>query len=182
MAEKTTDAESVTPDQGADTGNALTDFDRQDFETMKELIVNQQDMITRLAEQVETLSKTAASSDLPPVDPADFSPAPVAEGWKRYASRFGELTLMRVGTGHEMHGGVAVPVPVLTGKAIDFTGGVFETDDPEVMEFIETHEDFNTTFWQDDYAVRRHSNVEVTQGVKTSAATPRAPLAAPMRS
>jgi hypothetical protein len=176
---KKTDAETVTPPVGAETGNAV---DLTDLEKMQALALKQQEMIERLAEQVAEMSKTAASSDQPALaDPADFGPPPLAEGWRRYGSRFSELTLMRVGLGHEMHGGVAVPVPVITGKPVDFTGSVFETNDEGAIEFLETHEDFNVTFWRDDFAVRRHSRVEVTQGVKTSVSTPRAPLAAPMK-
>jgi hypothetical protein len=182
MPVKKTDAEAITPDEGAATGNVGNDALLHDLAATQDLVLKQEVMIQRLADQVEALSKTALS-DLgpPPADPADFGPPLLAEGWRRYGARFSELTLMRVGLGHEMHGGVAVPVPVITGKPVDFTGGVFETNDEGAIEFLENHEDFNITFWRDDFAIRRHSRVEVTQGVKTSVSTPRAPLAAPMQ-
>lgn len=181
MPEKNTDAEAVTTEPVEATGNVEPAVTLEDFQMTQKLLLEQEALIQRLADQVEKLSKTAQSDVLEPIaDPADFGPQPVAEGWRRYQSRYSELTLMRIGDGTKIIEGLEVEVPLILGKPIDFTGGVYETDDPVKWEFIENHSDFNVTFWRDDYAIRRHSMVEVTRDIKTSAGSPRTPLAAPM--
>ncbi len=150
-----------------------------DIGATNELVMHQQEMIEKLAAEVEALR--AGKADAPVIQQqAVYEPAPLAEGAKRYAARYTEHTMMRVGTGHEMHGGVAVPVPIITGKPIDFNGGVYETADPEEQEFIENHPDYGMTVWEDPTAVRRHSQVEVVDGMKGTVSTPRVPLSAPM--
>lgn len=168
-------AETVTPvDVGADIGNELTAL-----ETMQAVVLQQQAMIERLGEQVEQMSKTAQSDEPPALaDPADFGPPALPEGHRRYGARFSELTLIRQAGKHIHINGTAIWEPQV---AVDFSGGVFQTDDEDTMVWLENHPDYNVTFWQDDYAIKRHSMIEVTQGVRTSVSTPRAPLAAPMK-
>lgn len=176
---KAIDAETVTPVvEGAAIGNVDAEVLLDDLANTQDLVLKQEQMIRRLAEQVEALQRLN--------DPGEHAPQPVqqppvlAEGAKRYRSRYTEAIFMRVGTGHEMHGGVAVPVPVLTGKPIEFNGGVYETSDADEIEFLEAHPGNGTEFWEDALAVRRHSQVEVTDGLKSANTTPRVPLAAPM--
>lgn len=159
----------------------------EDLATTQELVLRQEEMIQRLAEQVEHLSQTA--SDDPPADPGpapeDFVAPVVPDGHKRYASRFGELTMIKTPGENLMLNGKAIRQKA---DYVDFTGGVFQTTEyngptplPELIEWMESHPDFNATFWVDDYAIRRMSTVEIQQGVKSTIATPRAPLAAPMQ-
>ncbi len=150
---------------------------------LEELVLRQDEMIQKLAAQVDVLSalEQKRNEDSLPAQLKTYEPPVLREGYKRYGCRYTEHTMMRVGEGHEMHGGRAVPVPIIIGKPIDFNGGVFETNDPEEIEFIENHPDYVTgVVWDDPTAVRRHSAVEVTDGLKGTTTTPRVPLSAPM--
>jgi hypothetical protein len=160
-----------------------------DLQATQALVLKQEEMIQRLAEQVDHLSKTAMSDPPPPPEdapsPEDFIPPIVPEGHKRYASRYAELTMIKTPGENLMLNGKAVHQKA---DYVDFTGGVFQTTEysgptplPELIEWLETHPDFNATFWVDDYAVRRMSTVEVQTGVKSTVTTPRAPLVAPMQ-
>jgi len=166
-----------------------TDALIRDLATTQELVLRQEEMIQRLADQVEHLSQTAAddalAADVDAPTPEDFMPPIVPEGHRRYASRFAELTMIKTPGENLMLNGKAVRQRA---DYVDFTGGVFQTTEytgptplPELIEWLETHPDFNQTFWVDDYAIRRMSTVEVQTGVKSTVTTPRAPLVAPMQ-
>lgn len=161
----------------ADLGNVETAALIQDLGVTQDLVLAQEEMIQKLAAQVEILQKLAEPEPEPQVV---VGPPPLREGFKRYSSRMTELTLMRVGTGHEMHGGVAVPVAVQLGKPIDFNYGVYETEDPGEIEFLETHEENGTAFWEDETAVKRQTSPEVRDGLRATEQSPRVPLTAPM--
>ncbi len=174
------DAEAGTVDEQS--AAAIGNVDPKmiaDVATVQELVLKQQEMIKQLASEVDALRTQKADAPVVPQQ-AVYEPPVLREGHRRYASRYTEHTMMRVGTGHEMHGGQAVPVPIITGKPIDFNGGVYETGDPDEIEFIESHPDYGILVWEDSTAVRRTSQVEVTDGLKHTATTPRVPLSAPM--
>lgn len=149
-----------------------------DLAATQELVLKQEEVIQKLAAQVEKLSQSAESD--PPVVEDQPGPPPLADGFRRYASRFAELTLIRVAGRRIYVDGVPIFEPQI---AVDFSGGVYETDDLGTQEWLEQHPSFNTDFWLDEYAIRRHTTVEVVPGVKTTTVTPRVaqPLVAQMQ-
>ncbi len=180
MPPRKPDAEAVTVDEQS--AAAFGNVDPKviaDIATMQELVLKQQEMIKQLAGEVDELREGKVDNPVPPQQ-ATYEPPVLREGYKRYGSRYTEHTMMRVGEGFEMQGGQRVPVPIITGKPIDFTGGVYETGDPDEIAFIENHPDFGTVVWEDPTAERRHSSVEVRDGMRGTESAPRVPLAAPM--
>lgn len=185
--------EDVEPDSPvgatADAPSDLSDEEATQALLLKQekRLSDQEAMIARLAAQVEVMSQTAESNigpneDLP--DPEDFLPAPPPEGSKRYASRFSDLTMVWQERIDKVIDGIPMKVPVIRGTA-DFTGGVYETDDPEKQAWLDSHDRLNVDFWEDMYAVKRYTRVQVTTGVKSTqqavpAQPPRQPLSAPM--
>lgn len=175
---KAVDAEAVTP-TGAALGNVDAASLLDDIADTQTLILKQEALIRDLAAQVAELREGKADNPVPPQQ-AVYEPPVLREGHKRYTSRYTEHTMMRVGEGYEMRGGQHVPVPIIVGKPIDFNGGVYETGDPDEIEFIENHPDFGTVVWEDPTAERRHSSVEVRDGMRGTESSPRVPLSAPM--
>jgi hypothetical protein len=172
------DAEAVT--EAPEASPAIGNVEASELGATQALVLKQNEMIKKLAAKIDQLEQRTENVPQPPAQQIPLGPPPLAEGAKRYYSRYTEQTLMRVGTGHEMHGGVAVPVPIITGKSIDFNGGVYETSDPDEIEFLDTHAEYGQTFWEDSSAVKRHSQVEVQDGLRSTEQSPRVPLAAPM--
>lgn len=160
---------AVEPEASGNIKNELSD--------LQALVLAQNEMITRLGEQVAEFSKTARPAE-PKIKGGGLA-APLPEGWRRYAARFTELTLIRVPGKRLVINGEKVFQEAI---AADFSGGVYETDDPDEIAWLESHPDFNVSFWQDDYAIKRHSTVEVQQGVRSVQPVQQArePLSAPM--
>lgn len=172
-AEAATGQEDFLPAAPEAAGNI-----ESELSDIQALVLAQQQMIERMGEQIDTLSKSARSTETVPKMKGQ-GPPPLPEGWRRYAARFTELTMIRVPGKRLVINGEKVFQEAV---AVDFSGGVFETDDQDTIAWLESHDDFNQTFWVDDYAVRRHSMVEVQQGVKTvdQPKVAREPLSAPM--
>lgn len=151
-----------------------------DLAATQELVLKQEEKIQSLAAMVEKLSQTA-NSDPPIVDPTiEVGPPELPEGHRRYASRFTELTLVKVAGRRIYVDGIPVFEPHVH---VDFSGGVHQTGDTDIQAWIEAHPGFNVDFWADEFAIKRHSTVEVQPGVKTTTVTPRVgqPLVAPMQ-
>ena len=177
------EAVTGTP-EGAEDGNieALSNADLQrELGDTQKLLLEQDKLITKLSKQVEKLAKTAATdpAEPPPADLMEFvGPQPPPEGFKRYAARFTDLTIVKQAGSRILVDGKVIPIPHVYA---DFSGGVYETDDPEMIEYLDNHPALNQDFWEDPFAVKRHSRVEVQIGVKHAGEQPRVPLSAPMQ-
>lgn len=173
-AEAAIEAEMASPA----TGNVDVESLLHDLDATQTLVLNQEALIQRLSEKVDELERRAEPGE--PAPKQTYEPPPLAEGTKRYSSRFSEQTLMRVAHVTRLVEGIPVEVPV-QGPPVDFEGGVYETSDPDVQEWLENHPEYGISFWEDPTAVRRHGQVDVQTGVRASEMTPRAPLVAPMQ-
>jgi hypothetical protein len=57
-----------------------------------------------------------------------------------------------------------------------FTGGVYQTSDPEMIKFLDNHPENGTEFVEDSTAIRNHHDVEVIGGARHTGETARNPL------
>lgn len=155
------------PGVPAQLGNELAD--------LQKLVLAQNQQIEELRALVNE------NSDRLPPKKKVKPPAELPEGTKRYWSVFAEPLFIRQAGRRIMINGSLVNEPMI---GADFSGHVFETSDPEMIEWLDNHPEYGSSFWQDATAKKRHSDVQVVEGVRTTeppVRPPRAPLAAPMQ-
>lgn len=173
------EADAGTPDKGADAGN-IEPNPIADLDAALELAHEQSAVLE--AQQVAIAELKAEIAKLQPKerrnDRTPSLPAPPPEGSKRYRSMGGEPLYIKDPGGRIIVDGTVVQRPQ-TGA--DFSGHVYETSDPDMIAWLDNHSENGVSFWEDPTAVRRHTTVEVHEGVKSTADTPRNPLAAPMQ-
>jgi len=160
-------------------GNVETAELLHDLEATQDLVLKQEEMIQALAERLDGAERRLNGTPDEVANPEANMPAPLPEGWKRYSSRFTELTMVKIAGRRIYVDGVAVFEPHVH---VDFSGGVYETGDPAIQEWLEEQPAYGVDYWEDETAVKRHSQIEVQTGVKsTTTPSPRAPLVAPMQ-
>lgn len=149
------------------------------IEQQQAQLTEQQEKTDRLAAEVERLNRQAFTVE--DDTPTEFQgPPPVPEGAKRYWSEYAEHLEIKTPGRQIMINGV---MTFQERVAAEFSGHVFQTADPEMIEFLDTCENNGRILWEDPLAVRNHSLAEVDQGVRgTESQTVRRPsaLSAPM--
>lgn len=178
MTDKT-DAEAVPPQEPA-----AGTVDQQ-IMVLEDIVVEQQgeikardDLLVQMQDRLDALeNRTGRIEDgSPPPAPASTIPT-LPEGTKRYRSKFTELDVVKEGSHKVIIDGTPI---TRKAKVANFTGGVYQTSDPEMQEFLANHPDYGLEFVEDATAIRNHHTVEVIGGTRQAEGAPRNPLEVPL--
>jgi len=140
--------------------------------TIGEILRVQEERITRL-------DSGPANDPEAPVAAVELEPKGLPEGVTRFWSPYRDYGLVFEVVGVFMIGGCWV---VWFGKRIDFSNGIFDTNDPELAEYLRNHNAHTVDFWEAPDA-SPHAGPTVVDGPKSTgssvrASGPRAELAA----
>jgi len=176
------DADTGTPEEEVVYDDAYEDAVAADESVLEQELAslppNVMAALGGLMEEVRELRAAVAEQTAEPE--AEFIAEPVAlpEGTRRYVNwQYKEETLIMQAGRTWLVDGEKVWVPQ---KDVTFHGGLYTTDDPEEIEFLERHEAYGVRIYRDDSAVPQYTGPGLSTGVRDSGSSPRNPLAAPM--
>ena len=156
--------------------NALVDTQQFVIEQQRQ-IEQRDELLSRMQERLDELEArtTRVEDHAPP--PQKITVPTLPEGAKRYRSKFTELDVVKEGA----HKIIIDGQPITRGAIVaQFSGNVYQTDDPEMIAFLDNHPDNGTEFVEDPTAIRNHGDVDVSSGPRQSEQSARNPLEVPL--
>jgi len=164
VSKEASQTETPQPEEAA----AETDIDlaafvsevRDGFEKIGQIMAVQQDQLTAL--QDKTPSQVTYNEP---------EPEGLPDGTVRFFSPYREYGIViKSGGRYEVDGRVVIR----EGKRVDFSNGIYDTNDPETIEFLRTHAAHGKEFVESPDA-QPHAGPQVVDGPKTTGSSQRQP-------